>query len=251
MAMSPLPTMSELQIRCTIMLGFGAMNSALKRIKPIVREHLMLAQDMLYENYRDELLRKINKDEPGKTVPGMVLYDVPDDCDPQEIKRFRAQNIEGTIETAGNGYWRNLVHGIDTPQRSYMTPSGPPRRYDVLLGTTDQAQFEIWPMPDAEWVLELEYWTRLARFTEDEDKCALNANLVFLYAITNLKNHYQQKDADSYAKQLEVRLKDIKGKQHGNKQYKRRFRNEQHDPWSDATHDEASNTSRVTLNDNW
>lgn len=241
MAMPEKPTMSEMEIRCSRLLGYGAMNGALKRIQPIVREHLMLAQEMLIEEFRDELTRKINDDEPGPTNPAQTLYDVPDDCDPQEIKRFRVKFDERD--------YRNLAQGIDTRHRSYMTPEGWPRRYDVRLGTSGQAQIEIWPIPDAVYPLQLEYWIRATRFTQDNDRVSLDPTLVFLYAIANLKNHYQQKDAEAYSRQLEMRLTSIKSKQHGNRHYKRSFRNDRYDSWSNARYDESSGTGTVQLND--
>jgi len=108
--------------------------------------------------------------------------------------------------------WIEMSEGIPVA-RFNETGQGYPQNYEW----TDH--LEIWPEPDKSYVIYVKGHFGLFPFEADTDVTTIDWQLVFLNALADAKSHYGQKDAGVYYRQLEVMLRRMGGKEHGNKRY--------------------------------
>lgn len=200
-------TLGELATELAARLGFAAQGEPTQLQNPHLFYLLTDAHEQLLAQYPDELLRVVNTSE--YTVAGDTLYDIPDDCDPRQIKRVAVK--VGSV-------WHDLKQGIEYYHHTTATGSYP-TRYDVRYGTTSQGQIELWPEPSAAYQLWLEYQKRLDGFTDPDDPSMIPDRLVLLHALANAKAHYGRPDAQVYGAQLDRMLQKLRAQSHGNKRY--------------------------------
>jgi len=201
-------TLGEMRTELAARLGFGAQGAAGVN-QSLLSSFLKTAQDELYWQYEFEELRQTTEDEDATKITtgiGQILYDYPDDCEPRRIIEVAVQNSKT---------WNILHEGIDASHDSVADGQALPRRFDR------RAQLEIWPQPNTSYPLRIEYYRRPARFTLNGDRATVDDNLIFLHALVSAKQHYNQKDAPTYAQQLNHVLLRYRSKSSGDKRFVR------------------------------
>lgn len=209
------PTLGELAYRVAVRVGYGAQGGASAVQRPIIEDFVRSAQSQLIEQYHDTLLRVINDYDPGTLSVGQTLYDIPDDARPDDFEEIRLLTVEG------DAAYPPLVRGITHGHRAY-TDRRRPERYEIRLGTTDQPQLELWPEPDDQYPIRMEYFLRQRDFRDDSDKATINGELIFLHALATAKAHYRHPDAEAISQQLNAMLSKLKARQHKGRRYVRR-----------------------------
>lgn len=195
------PTLGTLRQELLDRLGFASQGASAGNIVSSANSFLKRAQDHIYWEYDFEELR-LTYDY--STAIGQTLYDWRDDMEPRQILQLRAY-VTNT--------WIPLSEGVEYNQDSYVGTRYYPQRYDR------RAQLEIWPEPDAIYLLRCEYYQRLNAFTEDEHRCTVDDMLVFTLALANAKAHYKQSDAQTYFDQFAALIRKLKKRNLGNKRF--------------------------------
>jgi len=201
MALPGKPTLGELRAELLSRLGFAAQGAAAGTLITTVDSYLKRGQEYLYWKYDFNELRRIH----DYTVnPGQVLYDWQDDMEPRRLI---------SVQVLFNGVWEPLSEGIEWQHDTYVDSRYHPQRYDR------RDQLEIWPEPDSDYTLRVEYFQRLARFEQDGDRCTIDDALLFNYALGKAKRHYNQPDAQDYFDEVADLLRRLKSGEHGHKRY--------------------------------
>lgn len=217
MAAPQRPTLGDLIYRVAIRCGFAGQGGASNIQRPIIKDFVQSAQTQLIEQYHDTLLRIVNDDDPGTLTTGLTLYDIPDDAPPDDFQEIRLLTLEQDAS------YPELVRGLTHAMRAY-TERRRPTHYEIRRGTSGQPQIEVWPEPDADYPIRMEYFRRPAAFDDDADRATVNGELVFLHALVAAKAHYRQPDAEAISAQLNALLAKEKAKQHrGRRYFKRGF----------------------------
>lgn len=180
---------SELQTR----LGFGMSGQAGIVNSPLMDSFLRSAQEQLYWQFEWADLRGVQERTTGAE---QAFYDYPDDCHPERVLSISIQH---------GGIWTELEEGISLQQRSLPLSSWP-GRYERL------SQIELFPVPNQQMGLRIEYIKALAPFAASNDRTSIPSELVFLMALVLAKHHYNQKDAGIYQGQLDALLAKLKAK---------------------------------------
>jgi len=186
-----------------------------KRYPPGLIENLtsllQSAQEQLYWDY--EVLRT-ERWWTWELVAGQNFYDIPVDCtkylEARKITWSGCSDIDGS--PSGSEQWWPISYGINPTL--YSGPvEGRPYRYEIN-------QFiQVWPIPDAPYLLRLKGHMGVKNFVADTDFCTLDSRVIFLLALANAKNHYKQPDAGAIAKQCERMLGGLAAGTHVNKRY--------------------------------
>lgn len=201
MALPAKKTLGTLRAELLARLGFTSQGAAAGNMVPAADSFLQRAQEFLYWHYTFNELKKVND---WTLNAGQTLYDWPDDMDPRQATILRVlQNEEWFPLTEGIEYY----HDTNVETRTY------PTRYDR------KAQLEIYPEPDQTYTLRCDYYSRLSRFTQDNDKCTVDDYLIFNYALAKAKAHYKHADAQSYVDDVSTMLRKLRVKAHGDKRY--------------------------------
>jgi len=201
MALPLKPTLGELRQELLGRLGFSSQGAAAGQIATAVNSYLYRGQKQMYWEYEFLELKKLHD---FTLNAGQTLYDWPDDMEPRNIRQMRVKY---------NSTWHPLKEGIEIEHDTYVDNRYYPRRYDRA------AQLEIWPEPNTTYTLRCEYYHRLNRFTQDNDRCTIDDDLVFLHALAHTKAHYKHADAAAYMEDLNAILRKLKKGVHGNKRY--------------------------------
>lgn len=212
MAAPQRPTLGEIVYRVAVRCGYAGQGGASGIQRPIMKDFVQSAQTQLIEQYHDTVLRIINDDDPGTLTTGATLYDIPDNAPPDDFKEIRLLTLEGDAS------YPQLVRGITHAMRAY-TERRRPTHYEIRRGTSEQPQIEVWPEPDADYPIRMEYFMRPTKFEDDDDRATVDGELVFLHALTAAKAHYRQPDAEAISAQLNALLSKLKTKQHQGRRY--------------------------------
>ena len=187
-------------------LGYASSGSQAGPGSAILNSFLRQAQEQLYWEYTP---REMIVTTAITTNDGQVLYDWPDNCNPDRLLRINARDTSSSTPHR----WK-LTEGIEYRHDDYATPKSEPLRYER------RDQIEIWPQPDGnQYRIDLEYVKRLDAFSVDTDFVTLDADLVLMLALSNAKGHYRHEDARIYAQQLTQMLARIKGQTQGEKRF--------------------------------
>ena len=170
---------------------------------PIIDSMLRSAQNQLYEQFDWPELRGV---ETRQTGSNQQYYDYPSDCNIDRMTR---------LFIYWGGQYHELKEGIDTLARGLAVSSVP-----VRFERRDQ--IEIWPIPQAQYEMRIEYIKRLGAFTANADRCTLPDEMVYLHALANAKAHYRQPDAQTYTSQMEAMMLRLKARHRGNSVLKSR-----------------------------
>lgn len=189
-------TLGELRSTLARRLGFGATGSAGINAG-LLDSFLQNAQDQLVVQFDWRGLIKFDEKTTGA---GQTLYSYADDCDPMRIS---------DVAIWDGVRWVTMREGISFAQRSTASSRTIPVRYERF------AAFEVWPEPDAAYIIRRYYVASPERFTQDNDRASIDDGLILLHAIANAKAHYKQADAASYGTQLQAMMRQIKAKNRG------------------------------------
>ena len=199
----PLPlkrTLSELRADIQVRLGFGMAGQSGVVNAPIIDSMLRSAQNQLYEQFEWSELRSV---EVRQTGQNQQFYDYPVNCNVDRMTRLFIQS---------GGQFHELKEGIDPLSRSFAA-SNIPERFER------RDQIEVWPVPQAQYTLRIEYIKTLNPFTANSDRCTLPDEMVYLHALANAKEHYRQPDAKTYTSQMEAMMMRLKARHRGNRVY--------------------------------
>ena len=107
-----------------------------------------------------------------------------------------------------------MSQGITENERSFSTLRQRPQKYDTLNG-----QMELWPVPEREYELLIEYTAGKSRFDQMQDRTSVPDRLVLLYAIATAKAHYRHSDAQASAATFQNMLTKEKNRQKENRRF--------------------------------
>lgn len=198
-------TLGQLMTELRSRLGFIAYGSASKTNDLLIKSFLQEAHDYVFGELEPTVMRK-------KTIiklqPGSYRYDWHND-------------EEDEVITPGNviSVWLHepiskLTQGISEAERAYVDLQGCPQKYDTLNG-----QMELFPCPDREYDLVVEYIANHSRFERADDRPSVPDRLVFLYALATAKAHYRHADAQASAATFTNMLNKEKARQKENRRY--------------------------------
>jgi hypothetical protein len=172
------------------------MADTLRRFPPtaytVVTQALADAQRQIYWRYP---MLRTEKWFSWETVVGQRFYDIPKvSSDTLDLRRITWVGVQQ------DQTWLPLHAGID-PERFTETGQGVPQCYEF------REFLEIWPEPDRDdYVIWMKGHIGLQSFEEDTDTTTTDYLPVFLMALANCKQHFQQPDAPSIFRQLEVMI---------------------------------------------
>lgn len=127
---------------------------------------------------------------------------------------FRRMDFKAVREAWINdgSTWSEMCRGID-PGLFNQTNTSIPLNYEL------REFVEIWPTPDKEYQLYFLCDAAVAAFEHDSDYPSVDSTCIFLMALANAKAHYGQPDANSYFRQLEVRIGKFVAGTHAGRRY--------------------------------
>lgn len=200
-------TLGELRTELKARLGFVAQGPSSNNNNAVLNSFLQEGHDYLYAELQPGPARK-------KTTitlnTGSYLYDWHNDAEDEDIDPGTVAAV--WIVPAGDERYQ-LAQGITEAHRA-ETSRAHPTRYDTLNG-----QIELWPVPDQNYDLIIEYTAPRPAFTADAHRPGVPDRLVLLYAIANAKAHYRHPDAQAAGTTFANLLRIEKGKQHENRRY--------------------------------
>lgn len=201
MALPAKKTLGTLRAELLGRLGFASQGAAAGNLVPAADSFLQRAQEFIYWHYN---FNELKKTYDWSINAGQTLYDWPDDMDPRQATILRVLQ---------DGQWFPLTEGIEYYHDTDVDTRTYPQRYDR------KAQLEIYPQPDEAYIVRSDYYSRLGRFTQDNDPCTVDDFLIFNYALAKAKAHYKHQDAQSYVDDVSTMLRKLRVKAHGDKRY--------------------------------
>lgn len=201
-------SMGELMTELRVRLGFQAQGTASKNNDLIMKSFLREAHDFIYGELEPPARRKKTT---IRLQPGSYLYDWHNDIEDEDIDPGRAIAL-WLIEA--DTIRRPLPQGITEYDRALAEQRSAPERYDTLNG-----QIELYPVPDREYDLVVEYIAEKPRFDQAKDRPGVPDSLVFLLALAKAKAHYNHKDASAQASNFDRMLAREKSRQRENRRY--------------------------------
>ena len=201
-------TMGELMGDLRVRLGFMAQGSASKNNDAIMKSFLQEGHDFIYSELEPPARRKKTT---IRLQANSYLYDWHNDAEDEPINPGRAIGL-WLVESPS--IRRQLTQGITEQDRAFSEERQQPEKYDTLNG-----QIELYPVPDREYDLVVEYIAEQPRFDRASDRPGVPDRLVFLYALAKAKAHYRHPDAGAQAGSLDTMLRREKERQHENRRY--------------------------------
>ena len=80
-------------------------------------------------------------------------------------------------------------------------------------------QIELWPVPERDYGLVVEWDSTHYKFTEKTDRCPVSSRLIFLRALATAKAHYRMPDAQQTAASYNELLSYERGRNVTDKHY--------------------------------
>lgn len=200
-------TLGELRTELRARLGFILQGPAAANNQAVLDSFLQEGHAVVYETLNPSPARKKTT---IRLQPGEWLYDYHNDVEDEPIDPGNVLSIWVAISDTIR---EPLSQGISEADRAFETRQWP-ERYDTLNG-----QMELYPVPDQEYDLIVEYIAGPGRFTQDSDRSSVPDRLVFSYALANAKAHYRHPDAQAAATTYSTLMDSAKSKQHENRRY--------------------------------
>lgn len=203
-------TLAELRFDVMVRLGYAAQaNNPPPGMATLIDSFLNRAQKTLYRRYKALHTERFYR---WTMTPGERFYGVRDNID-DCLKKLEPGRITWVGVEDLNGAWNELRAGIPPHFYTAVDFDGLPSHFEV------RQCIEVFPAPDVAYTLRVKGHFGLMRFTEDTDRCTIDSDLVFLWALANAKNHYGQPDASDIAAQAQTLLKDLVSETHARKRY--------------------------------
>ncbi len=199
----PTATMSSLQSRMMVRLGFAAQAAnPPPGMAALLQDFLSSAQTYLYRRYQQLHTKRLFR---WKVNPGQRFYSLKDN-DEDVLCNFTMDPLK-KIEWAGiqdsRNVWYPLIQGIPPQLYTMIDKPWRPARYDI------RQAIELYPMPDQTYWLWMKGHFGLMSFAALTDSTTLDSELVFLWALANAKAHYGQPDANNIASQANAYRKEL------------------------------------------
>lgn len=201
-------TLGELMTELRARTSFATQGSASKGNDLLMKSFLQEAHDYVYAELNPPALRK---KAIIKTEAGSYLYDWHNDAEDEPIDPGRVRSVWCRESPTMR---HEMTQGISEADRTDDYLREAPRRYDTLNG-----QMEVYPIPDREYDLVVEYIAGKGRFERMSDRTSVPDRLVFLFALANAKAHYRRPDASAAATAFTNMLSKAKSEQKGNARY--------------------------------
>jgi hypothetical protein len=199
----PTETMAALQLRILNRTGFA--NQAANPnagVAAFVQDNLISAQRYLYRRYSQLHTRRMFR---WKVNPGQRFYSLKDN-DEDVLCNFQ-MDPNKQIEWAGiqdsRNVWYPLIEGIPPQLYTMIDKPWRPARYEI------RQCIEVYPAPDQTYWMWFKAHFGLMSFAAPTDSTTIDAELVFLWALANVKSHYGQPDANNIASQANAYRKEL------------------------------------------
>lgn len=214
-------TLSELRISLLERLGYAAqVANPPPGMNGLLNNFLRRSQSFLYRRYRALQTERFYSWVmiPGERFYGVLenderLYGGNFDNGEECARRLDTGKLSWVGVEDLNGVWSPLTAGIPPECYTSVDFSGLPARYEV------RQCIEVFPAPAEAYTLRVKGHFGLSRFTEDDDQCTIDSELLFMWALANAKNHYGQPDAQDIATQAQTYLRDLIADSHGTRRY--------------------------------
>ena len=194
-------TLGEMRAELLSRIGFASQGARAGSIVKTVDSFLKRAQKYLYRKYP---FYELNEVADWTMAAGQTLYDWPDDVDPRNVQKMRVLY---------SGVWQPMHEGIELSHDTVVDSRYFPTRCEK------KAQLEVWPQPDGIYTVRCDHYRRLGRFTQDDDRCTIDDDLLFSYTLAKLKRHYRHPDAQDYLDESSDLLRQYRIAAHGDKRY--------------------------------
>jgi hypothetical protein len=203
-------TLADLRRDLLIRLGYAAqVDNPPPGMTALLDNFLRRGQAFLYRRYRPLQTERFYS---WTMVVDERFYGIlanEDDCG----KKVNFDRITGVWVEDLNGTWLPLTRGIDASWFTSIDRPGLPSHYAI------RQNIEVFPAPAEEYTLHVKGHFGLLPFTEDDDICTIDHELLFLWALANAKNHYGQPDGRDIAEEAQTMLRDIIADSHGDARY--------------------------------
>lgn len=197
-------TLGDLRGELQGRLGQGATGSNAGVNRANLNSILRTAQKVLYTEFNWHTLIRYENVTLGQNA---TRLDYPSFMDPERLLQIGANvSAAGTSAPAGTDNWREVKLGITLTMYNTQQVPAYPQRYELY------DQIEFWPKADRAYPVRIWGIKALPRFTEDEDRCLIDDDLVFLWALATAKAHYSQKDAVAVGNQVEKLRQTLRAK---------------------------------------
>jgi hypothetical protein len=209
----PTDTLANLRSRILIRLGYAAQSAnPPPGMASLVNDFLISGQKLLYKKYTQLHTRRLFR---WKVTPGQRFYSLKDN-DEDVLCNFQMDPTRH-IQWAGiqdtRNVWYPLIEGIEPQLYTMITKPWRPARYEI------RQCIEIYPAPDQTYWMWFKAHFGLLTFASDSDSTTIDAELVFLHALSNAKAHYGQPDANNIQAQANAYRRYIIAGSHGTKSY--------------------------------
>jgi len=201
-------TLGEMMTELRARLGFVTQGAASKNNDTIIKSFLADAHDYVFGELEPPALRK-------KTIirlkAGSYLYDWHNDAEDEMIDPGRVHSVWIIVSP---NIREQMTQGVTEHDRSLSDMRQQPEKYDTLNG-----QIEVWPIPERDYDMLIEYTASFSRFDRPSDRSLVPDRLVFQHALASAKAHYRQPDAQVAASTFQNMLNKEKMRQRENRRY--------------------------------
>ena len=195
--------LSELRSR----LGFIAQGSSSMANDQILISFLQEAAEIVVADLGVPFFKRLTTIQ---VVKGSKLYDWHDDENDEDIN---PQDVRALYIADGVDQRYRLIEGISEIMRADIQQSMP-SHFDRTGG-----QIELWPVPERDYGLVIEWDSTNFKFTEKTDRCPVSSRLIFLRALATAKAHYRMPDAQQTAASYNELLSYERGRNITDKRY--------------------------------
>lgn len=203
-------TLLNLRRRLLLRLGYAVqVNNPPPGMAALLDDFLASGQRYLYQKYA--ALRQ-ERFFSWTMVPGERFYNF-EDTTGTCLAQIKSDRILWAGVEDDNHFWSPLVCGIPPEYYTSVMQPGFPCRYEI------RQCIEVFPAPDKAYTLRIKAISRLDPFAEDSDTTSIDAELVFLWALANAKNHYRHADAGDIAAQANTFLSTLVAGKHLTNRY--------------------------------
>lgn len=200
-------TMGELLSELRSRLGFIAQGSSSMANDQILISFLQEAAEIVVADLGVPFFKRLTTIQ---VVKGSKLYDWHDDENDEDIN---PQDVRALYIADGVDQRYRLIEGISEIMRADIQQSMP-SHFDRTGG-----QIELWPVPERDYGLVIEWDSTNFKFTEKTDRCPVSSRLIFLRALATAKAHYRMPDAQQTAASYNELLSYERGRNITDKRY--------------------------------
>ena len=200
-------TMGELLSELRSRWGFIAQGSSSMANDQILISFLQEAAEIVVADLGIPFFKRLTTIQ---VVKGSKLYDWHDDENDEDIN---PQDVRALYIADGVDQRYRLIEGITEGMRADIQQSMP-SHFDRTGG-----QIELWPVPERDYGLVVEWDSTHYKFTEKTDRCPVSSRLIFLRALATAKAHYRMPDAQQTAASYNELLSYERGRNVTDKHY--------------------------------